>query len=308
MMLRALNGSNSVYLAVLFTRGFFTHFEAPSVRDGSPSVRCKVQVKAMQPVLTGIRSVESTRIALAKSGVTSYIIFQHQCSSGAVKTHALMYEDTEVFAAVYDRAQASHNFVVSCRTLDTALEHLGVPQEVFVQASDAGIEFRAHHFGPALGGKAAFREDLAHKAHVEASVSIRADDLERVCVSDTAPGVGSDEDGRPTASFVTTLSEMRAMLEFCRAPAVDIGHLSFYFDSEDGAPILVTSERNEDLGIVVDQVMATIADEDAAGGAPPRDGTSAAPAERTALAAAAEHDDGTPARGPESKRPRPAGH
>ena len=147
MMLRALNGSNSVYLAVLFTRGecsrtrdyvvvllvrikrvswrcsamegcglcpwvanagFFTHFEAPSVRDGSPSVRCKVQVKAMQPVLTGIRSVESTRIALAKSGVTSYIIFQHQCSSGAVKTHALMYEDTEVFAAVYDRAQASH--------------------------------------------------------------------------------------------------------------------------------------------------------------------------------------------------------
>ncbi len=201
----------------------------------------------------------------------------------------------------------------------------------------------------------------ADKAHVEASVSIRADDLERVCVSDTAPGVGSDEDGRPTASFVTTLSEMRAMLEFCRAPAVDIGHLSFYFDSEDGAPILVTSEResgprgdergagqvrqtfhllpqcalppkpigaasrnpppppppprcclrtagNEDLGIVVDQVMATIADEDAAGGAPPRDGTSAAPAERTALAAAAEHDDGTPARGPESKRPRPAGH
>ncbi len=53
--------------------------------------------------------------------------------------------------------------MVSCRTLDTALEHLGVPQEVFVQASDAGIEFRAHHFGPALGGKAAFREDLARE-------------------------------------------------------------------------------------------------------------------------------------------------
>lgn len=172
---------------------------------------------------------------------------------------------------------------MSCRTLDTALEHLGAPQEVLVQASDSGIEFRAHHFGPALGGKAAFREDLAReysaadlagcgpsacgadtptadwcattmlprvratlaadKAHVEASVSIRADDLERICVSETAPGVGTDEDGRPVASFVTTLSELRAMLDLCRSPAVDIGHLSFYFDSEDGAPILVTSER-----------------------------------------------------------------
>ena len=142
MMLRALNGSNSVYLAFLFTKGengtfesspiahapaphgqatashsglqryaadFFKHFAAPRARDGSPSVRCKIAVKAMQPVLSGIRSVDSTRIALADQGCTSYIIFQHKCTSGAVKTHALMYEDTEVFAAVYERSQAAHS-------------------------------------------------------------------------------------------------------------------------------------------------------------------------------------------------------
>jgi hypothetical protein len=89
---------------------FFKHFSAPAAtRDGVPSVRCKVPVKAIQPVLAGIRSVDSTRIALATNERTPYIVFQHQCTSGAVKTHALMYEDADVFAAVFDRNQSPHS-------------------------------------------------------------------------------------------------------------------------------------------------------------------------------------------------------
>jgi len=158
-------------------------------------------------------------------------------------------------------------------------------------------------------------------------VSIRAEDLEKLAVDPEAEGVEADEDGVAVASFVTTLTELRAMLEFCRSPSVDIGHLSFYFGSEGGQAILVSSEReagplpwgcrrpqalrpdartpdsaalvspagNDDLGIVVDQVMATIAKDEAA----PEPGSAR-------VAAAPGSEAATPARGPKAKRARAA--
>lgn len=32
-----------------------------------------------------------------------------------------------------------------------------------MRASETGVEFRAHHFGPALGGRASYRDDLTRE-------------------------------------------------------------------------------------------------------------------------------------------------
>jgi hypothetical protein len=171
-------------------------------------------------------------------------------------------------------------FAVSCRTMETVLDHLGDAQEVQVEVTNGGVTLRAHHYGPPLGGEASFREDLtsepvesvnadrqacpcvlswrkrvvprfqcpfprfvvgAARAHLESSVSIQADDLDALTLSADAESLETDADGNPVVSFITTLREIRAVVDFCRSPAVDIGKVIFYFDSVLGSPILVSS-------------------------------------------------------------------
>lgn len=72
-------------------------------------------------------------------------------------------------------------------------------------------------------------------------MSIEADDLDLLSLSLDAEGLETDADGNPVVSFVTTLKEIRAVVDFCRSPAVDIAKLIFYFDSILGSPILLSS-------------------------------------------------------------------
>jgi hypothetical protein len=130
---RALNDTNSVFIAVEFEDNFWIPVSG-FIEDETSSFSCKLPTKLVCLFFRNLKKIQSLIIYQRIENIESQLVFKFISSDGVERTHILTYQDCDILNAVFNEEQC--NVLQSQPKVFTELiDHLNQAPEIMIEAN-----------------------------------------------------------------------------------------------------------------------------------------------------------------------------